>query len=154
MQVENQDVAERSVDVKSIIHDIRLDIKKKGYSDEMLDFADIFDQQILTRVASFRLGDAEDLERNLDIVLNTWNIEPNKPLEGNPLVVFAKKAVRKLIKFYVVPVVHTQNRFNYSAALLIEKNTKLEAQVTDLMARVAKLEKRERENGHGQDCPH
>ena len=152
--MENHGVAEQAVDVKSIIHEIRLDIKEKGYSNKMLSFPDTFDQQLLTKVAAYKLNDGEDLERNLDIVLNTWNVQPDRPLTGNPLVVCVKKVIRKLLNFYIIPIIEDQNTFNHSMALLAEKNTASEAQVTDLLSRVAKLEAREREGGHGENCPH
>jgi hypothetical protein len=36
----------------------------------------------------------------------------DRPLPGNPIVVFFKKVIRKLIRFYIRPTVEQQNEFN------------------------------------------
>jgi len=138
--VENDDRAEQAVDIKSIIHEIRLGIKEKGYTSDHLGFIDNFDQEFLAHIADFQLQDGGDASMAFHSFQHSWYVQPHKRFVGNPLVVFIKKAIRKLLKFYIVPVVTDQNAINYFVAHSLEKNCALESQITDLYARVTKLE--------------
>jgi hypothetical protein len=81
-------------DIKSIINDIRQEIRGKGYSNDILSFDDCFDQVFINNIRNF------------------ININPHKNIQGNKIVVLIKKIIRKLIKFYIVPIVDDQNAFN------------------------------------------
>lgn len=52
-------------------------------------------------------------------------VQPYRQFTGKPLKIFIKKSLRKLIKFYIEPIVSQQNDFNASAetALTSMRNT-------------------------------
>lgn len=43
---------------------------------------------------------------------SSWCVNPDHTLMGNPVVVFIKRCVRKMIRFFVVQNVEAQNEFN------------------------------------------
>lgn len=60
-----------------------------------------------------------------------------RPLDGNKVKVLLKKIVRRMVKFYVEPVVDGQNDFNASAEATI---TSLRNTQKKLIKRIEKLE--------------
>lgn len=42
----------------------------------------------------------------------SWCVNPERTLTGNPIVVFIKRCVRKMIRFFVIQNVEAQNEFN------------------------------------------
>jgi hypothetical protein len=65
-----------------------------------------------------------------------------RPVIG-PAIRFAKRVVRRLLRWYVTPVTEQQTRFNHASLDLVERlrtrNEKLETEVELLRARVDKL---------------
>lgn len=97
-----------SVNIEKIMSDIRQEIKDKGYSYNMLSFSEV------TEIVADN-GDGVDLneiENNMNYLNNSYNIVSYRPLTGNKLVIFVKRVIRKLTKFYVEPIVAAQNEFN------------------------------------------
>ena len=64
-------------------------------------------------------------------------VHPYRLFTGNKLTVFIKKSVRKMIDFYIVPLIDEQNNFNASteSALTSMRNTQKK-----LIKRIEKLE--------------
>ena len=96
------------VNIEKIMDDIRAEIRAKEYSADMISFSE---------VAEKPSQNAEGLNSNeLICNLNKANaiclIPHNNPLTGNRIVVFIKRVIRKLIRFYVRPIVEQQNEFN------------------------------------------
>ncbi len=59
--------------------------------------------------------------------------------EGNPLAVLAKKVIRKLIRFAIIPITETQNAYNEAAA---QSLSQLLAYVEEQDQTIKKLEER------------
>ena len=96
------------VNIEKIMEEIRSEIREKGYTSNMLSFYDV------TGMSS---GDGKSFDpRDFGAAMNTANdicIVPfDPPLSGNPIAVFIKKLIRKLIRFYIRPTVEQQNAFN------------------------------------------
>ena len=96
------------VNVEKIMEDIRAEIKEKGYTSDMLSFTEV------TGKSTFKGEglDECDLVDNLDTANSLCMVPFDRPLPGNPIVVFFKKVIRKLIRFYIRPTVEQQNEFN------------------------------------------
>lgn len=103
--------------IEDIMQEIRQSIKEKNLSSDMLSFEDV-----PYRTAE-DAGDASDASSNIANSLRYinihYNIQPYKPLAGNPVKVFIKKVIRKLVKFYVEPIVFEQNEINGHSVQLI-----------------------------------
>jgi hypothetical protein len=127
----------QTIDIKSILLDIRNEIKEKGYINDLPVFDDSPDQQFLTNIMNdiFEISDEE-----YDYLKILCEVEPNKQLNGNKLVVFIKKIIRKLNKFYVIPIVKDQNAFNFFILRVLLKNYEMKKQIIVLYDRVTRLE--------------
>lgn len=100
-----------AINIENIMQDIRNEIKEKGYTYDMLSFKE---------VTAAPLSDTEnvsiaDIEKDVNYMENASAVAAYRPLGGSKLAVFIKKIIRKLIKFYVEPIVESQNDFNSSA---------------------------------------
>ena len=65
-------------------------------------------------------------------------IHSYRQFSGNKLKVFLKKSVRKIIKFYIEPIVNEQNDFNASAETAL---TSMRNKQKELIKRIEILEK-------------
>ena len=93
-----------SVNVEEIMSGIRAEIQEKGYSSDMLSFADVpTDADAGIYVERF---DADMLRGNVQY----------RPLAGNPVAVFFKKVLRKFMSFYVEPYAAEQSSLNANIA--------------------------------------
>lgn len=102
------------INVAEIMEGIRAEIKEKGYSSEMLSFVDVpcdadngdFSERF----------DADMLHGNVQYVNANHLVDPYRPLSGNPVAVFFKKVIRKLVSFYVEPYAAEQSSLNANIA--------------------------------------
>ena len=96
------------VNVEKIMEDIRAEIKEKGYTADMLSFKEV------TGKSTFKSDGLDDCDLidNLDTANSLCMVPFDPPMRGNPIVVFFKKVIRKLIRFYIRPTVEQQNEFN------------------------------------------
>ena len=127
------------IDITSIISKIRTNVRKKGFTIEKLSFKDNFEDVFLSLIPK---NNIIFIEEQLDILRNSWEIQPNKLLIGNILVVFIRKIIRKLIKFYIMPIVSEQNVFNRSILNILEKNFELKFKIEDLCDRVEQMKRK------------
>lgn len=67
----------------------------------------------------------ENPDKAIENVRACSYVHPYRNFTGNKLKVFLKKSVRKMIKFYIEPIINEQNNFNASAetALSSMRNT-------------------------------
>ncbi len=110
--MENQ--SNTSVNVSEIMKQIREEIQEKGYSSEMLSFADVPSEP--ESGAYTERFDADMLHQNVQYVIANHRVDPYRPLAGNPLSIFCKKVIRKLISFYVEPYAAEQSSLNANVA--------------------------------------
>ncbi len=103
-----------NINVDEIVSQIRAEIKEKGLESSMLSFEDVpFDKEVSHSESHFELS---LLVQSADYVNARNQIEPYKEITGNPITVFIKKVIRKLIKFYIMPIMTEQNALNYHCA--------------------------------------
>lgn len=99
---------ENNINIEAIMAQIRQEIKDKGLTSDMLSFEDVPYEKAVN-VSGATLGEAEEAMRWLNA---HYYVQPYKNLSGNPVKVFFKKVIRKLVKFYVEPAVFEQNDVN------------------------------------------
>ena len=103
-----------SVNVEEIMSGIRAEIQEKGYSSDMLSFADVpADADAGIYVERF---DADMLRGNVQYISEHHRVDPYRPLSGNPVAVFFKKVLRKFMSFYVEPYAAEQSSLNANIA--------------------------------------
>lgn len=136
-----------SVNVEEIMQEIRKNIEKRGYTEKELRFADVKPEQVDGIEC---LDDFFELDnfRNTVVKMNVIrHVQCWRPITGNKLIVVCKKIIRKLVKFYVEPIVEDQDRFNFCtvsamsqlyAKIQDEQNNKVE----ELEKRIQELEER------------
>lgn len=131
------------INVDEIINNIREEIKEKGLDSSMLSFEDVpFDKEVSQMDNQFRLVSLMQSAEYLNV---RNQIEPYKEISGNFIVVFIKKVMRKLMKFYIMPIMTEQNAINHHCAnavqqlsSYVQKNDEID--VAKLAAKVDELE--------------
>ena len=111
-----------SVNVEKIMQEIRNEIKEKGYSYDMLSFKDIS----VTSIPTNENVTIENAEKQLMYMDNISSVAAYRPLDGNKLFVIVKKIIRKLTKFYIEPIVASQNEFNKATVQSVSNLLNLE----------------------------
>lgn len=105
------------INIEEIMQEIRQEIADKGLTPDMLSFEDV-PYQKAEPVSSGSLNSEE--ARNAMVYLNShFNLQPYKPLAGNPVAVFVKKVIRKLVKFYIEPLAEEQSNFNANTVRML-----------------------------------
>lgn len=139
------DKTENSICIEDIMNEIRAEIKEKGYDSSMLSFEDITCDTSLNDRESVN---TEDFSKNLQYVNLNGSVQPYKELSGGKLVVLFRKVLRKLIKFYIEPVVDDQNQLNIRFVRMfnfIENRIKAEpagSDINELSKQISDLELR------------
>ena len=132
------------INIEEIMSEIKRNIKEQGLTADMLSFGDVpFNK-------TAQSGSAPEA---LDYLTSHYYIQPYKEIQGNPVKVFVKKVLRKLVTFYVAPIVFEQNDFNANAVTVMKalsdgktedlsnKVETLELAQKELMIRLDKLER-------------
>ncbi len=132
-----------NINVDEIVNQIRAEIKEKGLEPSMLSFEDVpFDKEVSHTETHFELS---SLVQSADYMNARNQIEPYKEISGNPISVFIKKVIRKLVKFYIMPIMTEQNALNYHCANAINQvscyvQNNSEIDVVQLASKVDELE--------------
>lgn len=134
-----------NINVDEIVNQIRAEIKEKGLEPSMLSFEDVpFDKEVSHTESHFELS---SLVQSADYMNARNQIEPYKEISGNPISVFIKKVIRKLVKFYIMPIMTEQNALNYHCAnainqvsCYVQSNSKVN--IEELASKVDELELR------------
>lgn len=108
-----EETFENNINVKEIIEEIRENIAKRNYEEDILSFEDI-PGGYYTEYKDFNL---DRLQLNISNVNDSWQIPIYRHLPSErgfigALKIFLKRAIRKVTKFYVIPFVEDQNNFN------------------------------------------
>lgn len=123
---------DKSIDTEKIMSEIRLKIKKKNISADIPSFENIPYKN--PDGVSF----SENPDKAVDHLRSRSYVQPYHRICGNPVTVFIKKSVRKIIKFHTEPIVSEQNNFNASAVTAVASLRNTQKQ---LIKRIEKLEK-------------
>ena len=137
---------DNSINVEQIMADIKREIKEKGLTSDMLSFEDI---------PYKKTAQGGSPAEALDYVTAHYYVQPYQEFTGNPVKVFFKKALRRLMRFYIDPIVMEQNDLNANTATVIkaiseDKSKDMSNRVDTLeivnKELVKRIEKLEREN--------
>ncbi|HEY0408909.1 MAG TPA: hypothetical protein VGE42_01445 [Candidatus Dormibacteraeota bacterium] len=127
-------VQEDRVDVAALVAEVEAEVARRRAAGE-------YPEELLLRLrADFAVEEEGEPPEALAIVESSRPLRSTRPVVG-PAVVFGKRALRRLLSWYVHPAVHDQNRFNL-------------ALLRDLRALEARLERLERQAGQGGDEAH
>ncbi len=97
------------INIEEIMQQIRNEIEEAGYTDDMLSFDDV---DLDDGNFQFETFSKEDFNQEVYDLNHTWDIQTYRNVGSGGIVSFIKKAVRKVIRFYVDPAVEDQNQFN------------------------------------------
>ena len=101
------------INVESIMKEIKKEIEVKGYTNDLLSFDDV-----IVDVGSMNVNKFDKVKFNEDIYVANHEY---RPLQGGKVTVFFKKAIRKLVYFFVEPIVMAQDGFNASIVRLMNQ---------------------------------
>ena len=118
-----------NINIEQIMADIKREIKEKGLTPDMLSFEDI---------PYKKTAQGGSPAEAVDYVTSHYYVQPYQEFTGNPVKVFFKKALRKVMRFYVDPIVMEQNDFNANTAIAIKAIS--EDKSKDMNSRVETLE--------------
>ena len=104
-----------NINIEEIMADIRKKIKDEDLTADMLSFEDV----PYKKPVQVKAGTLEAADESLRYLNTRYYIQPYKQLQGNPVKVFIKKVLRKMIKFYIEPVVFEQNDFNANTVVVL-----------------------------------
>ncbi|MDE6730916.1 MAG: hypothetical protein K2J71_09115 [Oscillospiraceae bacterium] len=104
-------------DIDQIMQTIRQEIKEKKLDHVILDFEEIPLQQEMKNQTDNMPFQLDSLQQSMEYLSIRSQIDPYKqPIEGNFLIKFVKKVLRKLMKFYMMPIITEQNALNLHTA--------------------------------------
>ena len=108
----------KQINVQEIMKQIKKDIEVKGYTNDLLSFDDV-----IVDAGSLNANKFDKVKFNEDLYVanHEWEVNPYRPLQGNKISVFFKKAIRKTEYFFVEPIVMAQDGFNASLVRLMNQ---------------------------------
>ena len=158
-----------NINVEEIMAKIRQNIKDKGYIEE---------EKINNFDFTPEINEEDNFRHDLDTLNHIWNVNLEREiLSRNKLFSFVKKVIRKLTRWYIVPIMQDQITFNSYAVrtinnlnkqldiqndlifeknreikkLLDEKDVRIKKLLDEKDVRIKKLEKIEKENDFNMD---
>ena len=132
---------ENNINIENIMEQIKNDISAKGYTNDLLSFDDVVVDVSSMNVLKF---DRVKFNEDLYVANHEWEVNPYRPLHGGKVRVFFRKVIRKLVYFFVEPIVMAQDGFNASIVRMMnqmscyidEQNKEIES----LKAKISELE--------------
>ena len=136
-----------NINVEEIMTKIRQNIKDKGYIEE---------EKINNFDFTPKINEEDNFRYDLDTLNRVWNVNLEREiLSRNKLFSFIKKVIRKLVRWYVVPMMQDQVTFNSFAVRAINNLNKQNEEIKKLLdkkdERIKKLEEIEKENDFNMD---
>ena len=147
-----------NINVEEIMNKIRQNIKDKGYVEE---------EKINNFDFTPKISEEDNFRYDIDVLNRVWNINLEREiLSRNKLFAFVKKVIRKLTRWYIVPMMQDQITFNSYVVrninnlnkqnekirqILDEKDKKIRQILDEKDERIKKLEKIEKENNFDMD---
>ena len=111
-------IQDSDINIESIMQQIKADIKEKGYTNDLLSFNDIVIDTSGMNASNF---DKIAFNEEIYTVNHTWNVQAYRVLSGSKVALFFKKVVRKMVYFFVEPIVLEQDGFNASIVRLMNQ---------------------------------
>ena len=142
-----------TVNIEEIMEEIRADIQKRKLDGTLVPFEEVPQSDVLVNldVDSDDYDEAK-IKKYLDLLNKGYMVILDRPFSqgSSKAGVFVKKAVRRLTRFYINPVVRDQNSFNAAATnALHQMNNRLHQQqkeIHELRKEVNALKKRRSED--------
>lgn len=106
----------QEINVENIMQEIREDIKRKGYTSDMLSFHDV-----VVPINEGYTYDYEELKKLVYKMDQQCHVAWSRELPGNLIVVFIKKVIRLFVAFLIAPISDEQNSFNGSTTRVIHQ---------------------------------
>lgn len=151
-----------NINVEEIMAKIRQNIKDKGYVEE---------EKINNFDFTPKINEEDNFRYDLDTLNRVWNVNLEREiLSRNKLFSFVKKVIRKLTRWYVIPMMQDQITFNSYAVrtinnlnkqmekqnerlekLLDKKAEEIKVLLSEKEVRIKKLEEIEKENDFDMD---
>ncbi|MDE6592823.1 MAG: hypothetical protein K2K57_07165 [Oscillospiraceae bacterium] len=131
--------------VEEIMAQIRQKIKDEGLTADMLSFEDIPLEE--KGIVQFGEYCPEELKKSSGYICAHNQTDPYAPIEGSFIKRMVKRILRKLMQFYIIPLVSEQNAFNYHCSNSVGQLTNFAGRYEGfdperLTARVEELELR------------
>ncbi|WP_456110031.1 hypothetical protein [Roseburia hominis] len=137
------------INIEEIMQEIQTQIQKRGYVRSKLKFEDV---QVETGTGEVheQIDDYFELDQfglTVDHMKHTRKVRCWRMLDGSRLSVFFKKMIRKMIKFYVEPIIDEQNQFNfYTTSAMAQLYAKMQdeqaVRIMELQQQVEALEEK------------
>lgn len=132
---------ENNINVEEIMKQIKADINAKGYTNDLLSFDDVVVDVSSMNVVKF---DKLQFKEDLYVANHEWNVNPYRPLQGGRIRVFIRKVIRKLVYFFVEPIVMAQDGFNASVVRMMNQMNcyidQQEKEIEELKSKISQLE--------------
>ena len=130
------EIRDDTVDVRKIMEEIRSRIKERGIQE--VDFPDTL--SLANEIGE--LPENPTMEDDRLLVNTTWDVMAERPITSHrrflgPILVFGKKVVRKLLRWYVNPFVDQQRNFN---AAMVRLMNSTQTQLDEKKERISELE--------------
>lgn len=107
-------VGKNNIDIEQIMAEIRQEIQEKGFTDDAVSF----DEIVAEPYSDAAFGD--DLGQDISLLITTGNIPWARPIPRG-IKGFFMKVIRKLVRFYIIPIVLDQNEYNQRTASVISR---------------------------------
>ncbi len=144
-------MSNKEINIEEIMGEIRAEIEKKGYTKIDVDKDEIFKKQVSEYDFNAVEFNPVLFERYLAELDTKREVQAYRQLKSRPVVggiiIFFKKIIRKCTKFYVEPIVESQNEVNELVTqLMIQLNAQvrltreLESRIDELEIKLNKLE--------------
>jgi len=143
-------IQDSNINIESIMQEIKAEIKENGYTNDLLSFNDIVIDTSGMNASNF---DKIAFNEEIYTVNHTWNVQAYRVLSGSKIALLFKKAMRKMVYFFVEPIVLEQDGFNASVVRLMnqmncyvdetkEQNEVLKKQVEELTEKIKQFEQK------------
>lgn len=134
---------QKEINIESIMQEIKADIRAKGYTNDLLSFDDVVVDTGSTHVVKF---DKVKFNEELFTINHEWEVQAYRPLQGNKITVFFKKVIRKLVYFFVEPIVLAQDGFNAALVRMMnEMNCYIDEQEQEIEGLKKQIEQLQKE---------
>lgn len=140
----------KDINIETIMQEIRAEIREKGYTDDLLSFNDVVVDTSRMNVQEF---DKITFNEEIYTINHSWNVQAYRQLSGSKISIFIKKVIRKLVYFFVEPIVMEQDGFNASIVRAmnqmncfvdekVHENEELKKQVAELTKKLKEIEEK------------
>lgn len=105
------------INTEKIIKQVKKEIKDKKYTQNKIKFDDVEIENCNVYENSNNVFNKYELLESIDKLKELYSVSTNKPIQSHrpiigKIIIFFKKLARKMLKFYIEPIVEDQNKYN------------------------------------------